>query len=72
MRSMTMLFTLYLKLDRLTNETDNIKVEQIQQIVFDAIEHSEKRMSRRIFGGIRRKKGNGGELFFLTDADFKD
>lgn len=66
------LLTLYLKLDRLTNETDNIKVEQIQQIVFDAIEHSEKRMSRRIFGGIRRKKGNGGELFFLTDADFKD
>ena len=52
--------------------TDNIRLDDIKEIINKAIAHSEKRAPRKFFGGIKKKRGEKGDIFFLTDADFKD
>lgn len=66
------LLELYLKIDKLHGTNDNIKLDDIKEIINQAIVNSEKRASRRFFGGLRRKHGENGEVTFLTEADFKD
>lgn len=66
------LLELYLKIDKLHSVTDNIRLDDIKEIINKAIAHSEKRASRKFFGGIKKKRGEKGDIFFLTDADFKD
>ena len=66
------LLELYLKIDKLHGTNDNIKLDDIKEIINQAIVNSEKRASRRFYGGLRRKHGENGEVTFLTEADFKD
>ena len=66
------LLALYLKINELHSMTDNIKLDDIKEIINKAIAHSEKRASRRFFGGVKRKRGEQGDIFFLSEADFKD
>ncbi len=66
------LLELYLKIDKLHSVTDNIRLDDIKEIINKAISHSEKRASRRFFGGIKKKRGENGDIFFLSEADFKD
>lgn len=66
------LLELYLKIDRLHNTNDNIKLDDIKEIINQAIIKSEKRASRRFFGGLKKKRGSNGDIFFLSEADFKD
>ena len=66
------LLELYLKIDKLHSVTDNIRLDDIKEIINKAIAHSEKRASRRFFGGIKKKRGENGDIFFLSEADFKD
>lgn len=66
------LLELYLKIDKLHSVTDNIRLDDIKEIINKAIAHSEKRASRRFFGGIKKKRSENGDIFFLSEADFKD
>lgn len=66
------LLELYLKIDKLHSENDNIKLDDIKEIINQAIFKSERRASRRFFGGLKKKRGENGDMIFLTEADFKD
>lgn len=66
------LLELYLKIDKLHNINDNIKLDDVKEIINQAIEHSERRASRRLFGGLKKKRSENGDIFFLSEADFKD
>ena len=66
------LLELYLKIDKLHNMNDNIKLDDIKEIINQAIVNSERRASRRFFGGLKKKRSENGDVIFLTEADFKD
>ena len=66
------LLELYLKIDKLHNVNDNIKLDDIKEIINQAIVNSERRESRRFFGGLKKKRSENGDVIFLTEADFKD
>ena len=66
------LLELYLKIDKLHNVNDNIKLDDIKEIINQAIVNSERRASRRFFGGLKKKRSENGDDIFLTEADFKD
>lgn len=66
------LLELYLKIDKLHNVNDNIKLDDIKEIINQAIVNSERRPSRRFFGGLKKKRSENGDVIFLTEADFKD
>ena len=66
------LLELYLKIDKLHNVNDNIKLNDIKEIINQAIVNSERRASRRFFGGLKKKRSENGDVIFLTEADFKD
>lgn len=66
------LLELYLKIDKLHNVNDNIKLDDIKEIINQAIVNSERRASRRFFGGLKKKRSENGDVIFLTEADFKD
>lgn len=66
------LLELYLKVDKLHNINDNIKLDDIKEVVNKAIANSERRASRKFFGGLKKKRSDTGDVIFLTEADFKD
>lgn len=66
------LLELYLKIDKLHNVNDNIKLDDIKEIINQAIVNSERRASRRFFGGLKKKRSENGDVILLTEADFKD
>lgn len=66
------LLELYLRIDRLHNTTDNIKLDDIKEIVNGAIEKYEIRVSKKLFIGLRKKITGGGDIKFLTASDFKE
>lgn len=66
------LLELYLKIDKLHNINDNIKLDDIKEVVNKAIANSERRSSRKFFGGLKKKRSDTGDVIFLTEADFKD
>lgn len=66
------LLELYLKIDKLHNVNDNIKLDDIKEIINQAIVNSERRASRRFFGRLKKKRSENGDVIFLTEADFKD
>lgn len=66
------LLVLYLKIDKLHNINDNIKLDDIKEVVNKAIANSERRASRKFFGGLKKKRSDTGDVIFLTEADFKD
>lgn len=66
------LLELYLKIDKLHNVNDNIKLDDIKEIINQAIVNSERRASRKFFGGLKKKRSENGDVIFLTEADFKD
>lgn len=66
------LLELYLRIDKLHNTTDNIKLDDIKEIVNSAIEKSEIRASKKLFGGLRKKFTGGSDIKFLVASDFKE
>lgn len=66
------LLELYLRIDKLHAVTDNIKLDDVKEIINQAIAHSEKRASRKLFKGIKKKHTDNGDLIYLTEADFKE
>lgn len=66
------LLELYLKIDRLHGVSDNIRLDDVKEIINQAIVHSEKRASRKLFKGIKKKHTENGDLIYLTEADFRD
>lgn len=66
------LLELYLKIDKLHTMNDNIKLDDIKEVINRAIENSERRASRKIFGGLKKKRSDSGSITFLSEADFKD
>lgn len=66
------LLALYLKIDKIRSNTDNIHLDDIKEIINQAIVKSEKRASKKFFGGLKKKRGEHGDIIFLAEADFKD
>ena len=66
------LLELYLRIDKLHAVTDNIKLDDVKEIINQAIEHSEKRASRKLFKGIKKKHTENGDLIYLTESDFRE
>ncbi len=58
------LLALYLKINELHSMTDNIKLDDIKEIINKAIAHSEKRAARRFFGGVKKNVANKGIFSF--------
>jgi REP element-mobilizing transposase RayT len=65
------LLELYLQIDKMHATVENIKVDDVKEIINRAIEHSEKRASRKFFKGIKKKHTENGDFIYLTEADFK-
>lgn len=65
------LLELYLKIDKLRNNVDNIRMDDIKEIINHAIVKAEKRGSKRFFGGLKRKRSENGDVTILVEADFK-
>jgi hypothetical protein len=65
------LLELYQQVDKMRAADDHIKVDDVKDIINRAIEHSEKRASRKFFKGIKKKHTDSGDLIYLTEADFK-
>lgn len=59
------LLELYLKIDKLHSVNDNIKLDDIKEIINRAIANSEKRASRKFFGDLRRSVVNEEMLYSL-------
>ena len=57
---------------RLHSQVDCVHLDQIKEIIDKAIVKAEKRASRKLFGSIKKKRGDRGDIYFLTEADFKD
>ena len=66
------LLQLYLKIDRLHSQIDCVRLDQIKEIIDRAIVKAEKRAAKKFFGSIKKKRGDNGDIFFLTEVDFKD
>lgn len=66
------LLQLYLRIDRLHSQVDCVHLDQIKEIIDTAILKAEKRSTRKLFGGIKKKRNEKGDVFFLMEADFKD
>jgi hypothetical protein len=66
------LLQLYLRIDRLHSQVDSVKIDQVKEVIDKAIVKAEKRASKKLFGGIKKKRGEDGEWFFLVEADFKE
>lgn len=66
------LLELYLRIDKLHAVTDNIRLDDVKEIINQAIEHSEKRASRKLFKGIKKKHTENGDLIYLTESDFRE
>ena len=62
------LLELYLKIDKLRNNVDNIRMDDIKEIINHAIVKAEKRGSKRFFGGLKRKRGENGDVTILVEA----
>jgi hypothetical protein len=65
------LLELYQQIDKMRISDDHVKVDDVKDIINRAIEHSEKRASRKFFKGIKKKRTKNGEFIYLTEADFK-
>lgn len=65
------LLQLYLKIDRLHAQVDYVRLDQIKEVIDRAILKAEKRASKKLFG-IKKRRSNNGNVFFLTEVDFKD
>lgn len=66
------LLQLYLKIDQLQKGNDSIRLDDIKEIINQAIICSEKRASRKFFGALKKKRSEKGDVIFLSEADFKD
>ncbi len=66
------LLELYLKIDKLHSMNDNIKIDDIKEIINRAIDNSERRANKKLFGGLKKKRSTSGNITFLSEADFKD
>lgn len=66
------LLELYLKIDKLRSNVDNIRLDDVKEIINQAIARSEKRASRKFFGSLKKKRSENGDVIFLSEADFKD
>lgn len=66
------LLELYLKIDKIHGNGDNIRLDDIKEVINQAIVNSEKRASKRLFGGLKKKHSENGDVIFLTEADFKE
>ena len=53
-------------------EFQTISDYDVKEIINQAIAHSEKRASRKLFKGIKKKHTENGDLIYLTEADFRD
>lgn len=65
------LLELYLKIDNLHNTTENIRLDDIKEIINLAIENMERRNSKKIFAGFMRKAGKNTSNYIMPQ-DFRD
>ncbi len=66
------LLALYLKIDRLHSQNDCVSLEQIKEIIDRTIVKAERRVSKKIFGGFKKKRSENGDMRLLMEIDFKE
>lgn len=65
------LLQLYLRIDEIHSSEDGVSLEDVRDVVDEAIENAQRRASKKIFGGVKKKKFDDKEYIILTEADFK-
>ncbi len=61
-----------LKIDKLHNVNDNIKLDDIKEIINRQLSTLKKEHQEEFFGGLKKKRSEKEMLYSLTEADFKD
>ena len=66
------LLELYLKIDKLHSVNDNIKLDDIKEIINRAIATLKRERQESSLVDLRRSVSERGDVIFLTEAGFKD
>ncbi|MGN0161941.1 MAG: hypothetical protein ACI4AQ_11170 [Lachnospiraceae bacterium] len=65
------LLQLYLRIDEIHSSEDGVSLEDVRDVVDEAIENANRRASKKLFGGVKKKKIDDKEYTILVEADFK-
>ena len=66
------LLQLYLRIDEIHSNSDGVSLEDVRDVIDTAIEYADKRASKKIFGGAKKKKIGDKEYTVLIESDFKE
>lgn len=66
------LLQLYLRIDEIHSSGDGVSLEDVRDVIDTAIESANRRASKKLFGGAKKKKVGDKEYIVLVESDFKE
>ena len=66
------LLQLYLRIDEIHSSGDGVSLEDVRDVIDTAIEYANRRASKKLFGGAKKKKIGDKEYTILIESDFKE
>ncbi|MCR5216631.1 MAG: hypothetical protein K6C69_06800 [Lachnospiraceae bacterium] len=66
------LLQLYLRIDGIHSGGDGVSLQDVRDVVDDAIDSANKRAEKKLFGGAKKKKVDDKEYIILNEHDFKE
>lgn len=66
------LLQLYLRIDEIHASEDGVSLEDIRDVIDVAVESANKRASKKLFGGVKKKRVGDKEYTVLVEADFRE
>lgn len=66
------LLQLYLRIDEIHSSEDGVSLEDVRDVIDVAVESANKRASKKLFGGAKKKRVGDKEYTILVESDFKE
>ncbi len=66
------LLQLYLRIDEIHSSEDGVSLEDVREVIDVAVESANKRASKKLFGGAKKKRVGDKEYTILVESDFKE
>ena len=66
------LLQLYLRIDEIHSSEDGVSLEDVRDVIDVAVESANKRASKKLFGGAKKKRVGDKEYTLLIESDFKE
>ena len=63
---------LYLRIDEIHSSEDGVSLEDVREVIDVAVESANKRASKKLFGGAKKKRVGDKEYTILVESDFKE